>query len=50
MGLSPSPSTAVRATDLRDPLTGKQLQPEDRYFGSISDELSGQGLSRHHNR
>ena len=40
MGLSASPTVALGATDLLDPLTGKPLRPEDRYYGSISDELA----------
>ena len=44
MGLSASPAVALGATDLLDPLTGKPLRPEDRYFGSISDELADKGF------
>ena len=44
MGLSASPTVTLGATDLLDPLTGKSLRPEDRYFGSISDELADKGF------
>ena len=44
MGLSASSTAALGATDLLDPLTGKPLRPEDRYFGSISDELADKGF------
>jgi NADH-quinone oxidoreductase subunit B len=43
MGLTTSP-VALGATDLRDPLTGTPLRPEDRYYGSISDELADKGF------
>ncbi len=44
MGLSSSPTVALGATDLLDPLTGKLLRPEDRYYGAISDELADKGF------
>ena len=44
MGLSASPTVALGSTDLLDPLTGKPLRPEDRYYGSISDELADKGF------
>jgi NADH-quinone oxidoreductase subunit B len=44
MGLIASPAVALGATDLRDPLTGTPLRPEDRYYGSISDELADKGF------
>ena len=44
MGLSASPAVAPGASDLLDPLTGTPLRPEDRYYGSISDELADKGF------
>ena len=44
MGLSASPTVTLGAADLLDPLTGKPLRPEDRYYGSISDELADKGF------
>jgi NADH-quinone oxidoreductase subunit B len=44
MGLSASPSAALGATDPLNPLTGRPLRPEDRFYGSISDELADKGF------
>ena len=44
MGLSSSPTVALGATDLLDPLAGRVLRPEDRYYGAISDELADKGF------
>ena len=44
MGLSASPTVALGATGLLDPLTGKPLRPEDQYYSSISDELADKGF------
>src|SRR5579872_3997587 len=35
---------ALGATYLLDPLTGKPLRPEDRYYSSIGDDLAGKGF------
>ncbi len=44
MGLSASSTAALGRPDLLDPLTGKPLRPEDRFFGSINDELADKGF------